>query len=184
MGQVIFLNGASSAGKSSLAKALQLSLPEAYLHMSVDGFLHQLPEDYLQDPVYLGQALPGLLRGFALASAAVARAGNPVIVDHVLQEPAWVLPCVRAFVGLKVYFIGVHCALELLEAREQQRGDRQQGLARYQAERVHGHGVYDLEVDCGRLTALQAASQVADLLARQPEPQAFQLLLNRKSLGV
>ena len=35
-GRIIFLNGASSSGKSALAKAMQETLPEPFLHVSSD----------------------------------------------------------------------------------------------------------------------------------------------------
>ena len=35
-GRIIFLNGASSSGKSTLAKALQAALAEPFLHVSSD----------------------------------------------------------------------------------------------------------------------------------------------------
>ena len=38
-GQVILLNGTSSAGKSTLAKQLQEILPQPYLHTGIDHFL-------------------------------------------------------------------------------------------------------------------------------------------------
>ena len=39
---VIFLNGPSSSGKSSIARALQRLLAEPYLHVGVDYFLAPL----------------------------------------------------------------------------------------------------------------------------------------------
>jgi|GEM_PF-3541636 len=43
---VIFLNGVSSAGKTSIAKVLQRLLPEPYLHVPLDSFEAMLPERY------------------------------------------------------------------------------------------------------------------------------------------
>jgi len=43
-GTIIFLNGTSSSGKTSIARALQKSLDEPYLYLSVDSFLDMLPE--------------------------------------------------------------------------------------------------------------------------------------------
>ncbi len=46
-GTVIFLNGTSSSGKTSISLELQQILDEPYLHISVDKFLYMLPVDYL-----------------------------------------------------------------------------------------------------------------------------------------
>jgi len=78
-GKVILLNGTSSSGKSTIAKELRRVLPEPYLYVSIDEFLHQLPVSVLEDGGRLAHEWP---------NAAIARAGNRVIVDTVLQEPA------------------------------------------------------------------------------------------------
>jgi chloramphenicol 3-O phosphotransferase len=43
---VILLNGCTSAGKTSLARALQASLPELWLHLSLDHFLSMTPRKF------------------------------------------------------------------------------------------------------------------------------------------
>ena len=44
--QVIFLNGSSSAGKTTLAKHLQKALPGCWQHMALDHFRDGLPDKY------------------------------------------------------------------------------------------------------------------------------------------
>ena len=46
-GSIIFLNGTSSSGKTSIAKALQQILDEPYLHCSADGFFSMLAARYI-----------------------------------------------------------------------------------------------------------------------------------------
>src|SRR5512143_2043142 len=82
---VIFLNGVSSAGKSSIARALQASLNQPYLHVAIDSFEGMLPDRYAEDgefawPVIFPRMLAGMHRSFA----ALAEAGNNLIVDHVM----------------------------------------------------------------------------------------------------
>jgi chloramphenicol 3-O phosphotransferase len=43
MARVIYLNGTSSAGKSSIARALQAKLDDLYLHVPLDVFLQMVP---------------------------------------------------------------------------------------------------------------------------------------------
>jgi chloramphenicol 3-O phosphotransferase len=38
-GRIIFLNGASSSGKSTLARSLQATLAEPFLHIASDQFV-------------------------------------------------------------------------------------------------------------------------------------------------
>jgi hypothetical protein len=61
-GKVVFLNGASSSGKTTIAKRLQGALQNPYLHVSLDMFLHQLPVSFLEDAA-LARELPRLLAG-------------------------------------------------------------------------------------------------------------------------
>ncbi|MCB1213750.1 MAG: chloramphenicol phosphotransferase, partial [Chlamydiia bacterium] len=43
-GKIIYLNGPSSVGKSSLAKDLQTALNEPYLHIGIDRLIGMMPE--------------------------------------------------------------------------------------------------------------------------------------------
>jgi chloramphenicol 3-O phosphotransferase len=47
----------------------------------------------------------------------------------------------------EVHFVGLFAPLDVLEARERERGDRLIGLARWQYHRVHSGMTYDLELD-------------------------------------
>ena len=171
-GKVIFLNGASSSGKTTLAKELQSAVQRPYLHVSLDAFLHRLPAMFLKDAAF-ARDLPRLLAGFYASSAAIARAGNDVVVDTVLQEPSWVGPCVIAFDGLEVVFVAVRCSLEALEDRERTRGDRQGGMARYQHDRVHSHGIYDVEVDTSEMRLDECVSRILEYVRSGTRPSAF-----------
>ncbi len=175
-GRIIFLNGTSSSGKTTIAKALQKVMSKAYLYVSVDNYLHQLPDAFLEDKDWISQALPSLLAGFNNSSAAMAHAGNNVIIDQVLQESSWMEPCVQAFEGLDVVFIGVRCPLDVLEAREKARGDRQAGMALYQYDRVHSHGTYDVEVDSSKLSVDECVSVIRKYVQSDQRPTAFEKL--------
>ena len=175
-GTVIFMNGASSSGKTTLAKKLQSVLSEPYFHISIDTFLHQLPDACLGDDGYLSRELPRLLVGFNASSAAMARVGINVIIDHVLQEPEWIAPCVREFKSVKVVFVAVRCPLDVLEIREQARRDRRVGLARYQYDRVHSHDTYDVEVDTSTMSVDEGVLAIREYVESDRWPTAFEKL--------
>ena len=50
MATVILLNGVGSAGKSSIAKALQTITAEPFLHVAMDAFLDLMPARYWDHP--------------------------------------------------------------------------------------------------------------------------------------
>ena len=52
MANIIILNGTSSAGKSTLAKALQAKLDTPYLHAGIDNYIFMLPKQSLNPPLW------------------------------------------------------------------------------------------------------------------------------------
>jgi chloramphenicol 3-O phosphotransferase len=176
-GRLLFLNGASSSGKSSIAKALQEMIEEPCIHLCIDDYLGAFQKG-LWDKQEIGQpAWPSIIAGFHAAAAAIAREGNLVIVDDVLEEdPPWVENLLALFDGLEVVFIGVHCPLEELERRESGRGDRKAGMARLQFEQVHARAIYDIEVDTSVQSPEACAATIADYLSSGQRPTAFEQL--------
>ena len=170
-GNVIFLNGTSSSGKSSIARDLQRILDEPYLHFCIDTFLWMLPERYLS-PEALPEVAPKVISAMHHCIAASVLVGNNIIVDHVLEDKQWLEECVRLLAGFSVLFVGVRCPLEELERRERKR-NRQQGLARYQFGLVHAHGVYDLEVDTSVYSPMDCALQIKEALRDIHSSNAF-----------
>lgn len=177
MSTIIFINGTSSSGKTSLLKALQKKLQEPYLDMGIDKFIWMLPSRYLDRPLWdevLGKALHAgpvglsLFSGMHHAIAAAASRGNNVIADHALVEKAWVDECASLFAGMNAYLIGLYCPLEVLEQREKDRKDRTLGQARLQFDVIHKYTKYDLELDTSKLTTEVCADNVIERLKTPP----------------
>ncbi len=193
-GQIVLLNGASSAGKTTIARALQNRLAEPFLYMSLDMFFQMLPGRYFsvnplatedseqgftwqthedEQGTYL-QVIPGVFGNRLMLEvmhhtvAASAAQGFNLIIDDVLLERRWLLDYLRVLRDFEVWFVQVYCPLEVLEARERARGDRTVGQARGQAMHIHQHGVYDLTVDTSRLSVREAVEQVKAALGQKP----------------
>ena len=87
-GQIIFLNGTSSSGKSSIAGQLLLMLDPPHFHMSVDANSMRAKQKTRDlDDAGLEAVLARTRAGFHRAVAGMAEAGNNVIADHVLSGP-------------------------------------------------------------------------------------------------
>ena len=176
--QIILLNGVGSSGKSSIAKALQKIAGKPFLHVQMDDFFAMLPEALQDHPdgfafgeisengkplvvIKAGPAGERALRGMRHAVAAMAAQGNNLIVDDVMleNEPEEYAALLS---GFETYFVGVFAPLEVLEARERQRGDRLTGLARWQYERVHRGRKYDLEIDTGSFGPVDCATLIKE----------------------
>jgi chloramphenicol 3-O phosphotransferase len=183
-GNVIFLNGTSSSGKTTLAQALQVQLAEPYMYVSIDSFFHLYPERFLnptnhEQALVLAHIIPAVVSGLHQAVAALAHAGNNVLVDHLLQDEGSLEECVEQWLGLEVLFVGVKCPLSVTEQREKQRGNRTIGTARSQFEIVHAHGLYDIEIDTSKLTVEECVAQIIEGLKDKSEESAFQELARR-----
>jgi chloramphenicol 3-O phosphotransferase len=177
--RVIVLNGVGSVGKSAAARALQGITAEAFLHVAMDAFIDMLPDgmighadglafEALEDgdspsvAVRSGPVLERAMRGMRGAVAAMAAAGNNLIVDEVMIGADKVRAYRALLAPFDVRFVGLFAPLAVLEARELARGDRVLGLARWQFDRVHRDVVYDLEIDASVASPLDIARMIRD----------------------
>ena len=176
--QVIFLNGVSSSGKSTLAQALQRRLEKPYLHISEDMFFAALPAREFAQADYLRYGWR-LYNGFTQCVRTLAQCQNHVIVDTVAWNPGSLEGFIDALWELQVFAVGVHCPLAVLEAREQQRQDRSMGLARRQFDLAHQGALYDVEVDTSQMEIEACADLIAAALDSAPSPHAFARMKER-----
>lgn len=173
VGRIIFLNGTSSSGKSSIARELVDILDDGvFFHLAVDSFNAMRTKRNLAQED-LDVALRRTRLGFHRAIAAMAEVGNDVVVDHVLSEPWRLIDCLSVLPPDNVLFVGVRCPLDELARREQARGDRPPGLAALQYDLVHQHGDYDIECDTSAAGPRDCAELIKEFLPRWPTPTAF-----------
>jgi len=131
-GTVIVLNGASSAGKTSIAKALQTKLGTPYLHVQLDAFRAMEPPGYWDAweqwaPGVLDVRLAALCRAMHAAVAELSRHGQGVIFDTVLDKRDVWHYLLEDLAHCPVCLIGVMCSVQELSRREQMRGDGSAG---------------------------------------------------------
>ncbi|MYS87486.1 chloramphenicol phosphotransferase CPT family protein [Embleya scabrispora] len=174
-GRIIFLNGTSSSGKSSVAAELLRILEPSHYHLAVDAF-HAMRSKRHIPPDLVDAEIDRTVKGFHRAVAGMAAAGNPVVVDHVLGKRWRLLDCLEVLPAEDVVLIGLRCPRVELLRREQARGDRPPGLAALQFDRVHAHGVYDLECDTHAYSPAECARRIRDFLPHRPSPTAFERL--------
>lgn len=167
---VILVNGPSSSGKSTLCKALQARMSEPFWHYSIDHFrAGVLPWHRIGTGEFPWSSLrPAFFDGFHRCLPALAAAGNNLIVDHIIENEAWLADLVRLLAPFDVFFVGVHCPLGELEARERQRGDRRIGEARSDFDTVHVNRSYDFEVDGTKDAGANADAVIEAWRARRP----------------
>lgn len=177
--QVIILNGPGSVGKSTAAQALQAISAKPLLHVSMDAFLDMLPKAMLGHPdglvfdpteeegmpsiaIRTGPVLDRAMRGMRHAVAAMAAQGNSLVVDEVMTGDGQDREYRALLSAFDTRVVGLFAPLDVLEARERQRGDREIGLARWQYGRVHRGVAYDLTIDAAAASPLEIARLIRD----------------------
>ncbi|WP_328425714.1 phosphotransferase-like protein [Streptomyces sp. NBC_00443] len=174
-GTVVLLNGTSSSGKSSIARALLDVLDGTWFHLPVDAFHAMRGGSPLADED-LQAEIDRTAKGFHRAVAGMAAGGNNLVVDYPLSRRWRLLDLLDLLVPEDTVLIGVRCPLPELERRERERGDRQPGLAALQFDQVHSHGPHDLDVHTDLLTPAECALHIRDFLPDRPRPTAFEEL--------
>ncbi len=149
-GKVILLNGASSSGKSSVARAVQARIEEPFWHISIDHLRDAgvLPLDRIRSGEFKWADLrDAFFDGFERSLAAYVQSGNNLIVEYIVETRERMRGLVRRLEGCDVFFVGLHCSLDELERRELARADRRIGDAHRDYHTIHVHCIYDLELD-------------------------------------
>ena len=143
-GRIILLNGTSSAGKSTLARALRSKLPVTFCYYASD----QLADEGFRpvEPVARAAGREMFFDGFHRSIPAMAAAGLDLLVEHIVEEQHWADDLAALLAGLDVFWVGVHAPADVMTAREVARGNRMVGEAAYHL-KTHGFCHYDLEVD-------------------------------------
>jgi len=171
---IIFLNGCTSAGKSSLALQLQAQLNTPYLLTGIDDAFRMIPSRYHNSKtgfrftrdhdnlvqLDIGDLGKTTLYAHQLAVSTIGRSTTNLILDEVVLNQQLRADWLSLLADIDVFFVGVHCDLAELERREIARGDRVVGQARGQYGRVHEEMLYDYEVDTTHASPEVAASLI------------------------
>lgn len=201
-GRIILLNGSSSAGKTTLALAIQRLSRSPMHYISLDQFrdgmdgrfrglnskpsepgargLNVVPGGHLTELAF-GDIGRLTLRGMRRSVAAIAAVGLDVVVDDLLLETAFLDDYLEALDGFAVTFVGVRCPLDVVNARERSRPDRFPGTAEAHAERVHAGCRYDVQVDTSQHPPRHCAETVLAAADAPTTPTAFQRMRQQRA---
>ena len=181
--QIIYLNGPSSSGKSTLAKALQDVLEQPFLHVGIDQIISMMPNkinnwvggsaplgfSWQESLDQNGNRIQNLQVGpfarkvsdtFPEIVLLLAKLGHFIIVDDVAIGQEQFKRWKAQLQDFSVLYVGIRVPLEILELREKQRGDRILGSSRAQFNQVHTDNQYDLELD----TSVSDLAQCVDAI--------------------
>jgi chloramphenicol 3-O phosphotransferase len=176
MTQVVVLNGGSSSGKSSTARALQDVMTGLWLTFGTDVLAEALPgrgddprSGLVLEPdgtVTVKPEFRAVEEIWYQGLAVMAARGARLILDEVFLAGGAGQQRLRTLLGdLDVLWAGVHCDPLVAAKREAARPDRVRGMAVSQAVAVHAGVVYDVEVDTTNCSATACARRIAEAVA-------------------
>ncbi|MFC9440798.1 AAA family ATPase [Nocardia sp. NPDC057030] len=183
--RVIFLNGTSSSGKTTLARSIQDESDVPFVYWGIDTLFDLVPPNWgggRDGPssragfwydrtgraadghpllvIRYGEVGQRMLRSACAAAAAFAHGGDHLVIDEMLLAPDLLPMWLTALAGLDVRLVAVTCPLAVAERREQARGN-EPGLARGHFHSVHAHHIaYDMTVDTTTDTPANLAKAV------------------------
>ncbi len=161
----IVLHGPTSAGKSSLAKALQASAAVPAFHISLDAFVTMANRGDMRSGEERGLAYRIHCENLRSTLARVVETDFEIILDLVLRDTAELDACLRVLSRRPVYVIRVWAPLPVLEAREEARDDRGVGMAREQFDHPAYKRAYDFDVDTSVCTPAEGAAAIRRFMA-------------------
>jgi chloramphenicol 3-O phosphotransferase len=178
-GKIIFLNGTSSSGKSSLAIKIQEISEEKFYHVQIDTFCDMLHDKFFDnDFINTENLVASIMHNFILS---LCKNGENVIVDTVIENhhENWLKECVELLHDMPVTFVKVNCPLHELERRELKRGDRDIGQAKGQLSNMNFNDIYDLEVNTYENSTEECARIIKSQMKSDNEKNAFKKIYEK-----
>ncbi len=158
-GRIIYLNGVTSSGKTSIAEALQARRKVFFYVVANDLFQEMIGEDYLKENYwkYLGEAIIMMYHTAKLFSDM----GKNVIIDGILVERDGIAPHYARMKEIlrdnPLDIVEVFCPLDICRQRNIARGDRYETQSEEQAGLMAENISYSLRVDTSRLSPEECA---------------------------
>jgi chloramphenicol 3-O-phosphotransferase len=179
-GKIVFLNGVSSSGKTTLALALQEKSDDPCFIIAQDIFRKMWGRKYNEDSAdnIYNTTMSLMYKTIKL----FADEGKNVIVDHLIFSDDFLASyngegtlkdVVNILSNYPVLFIHVTCSVEELRRREKARGDRKIGHAESQLEYLSPKDNYDLTIDTQATTTDEAVEMIIKSLKNIDKASAF-----------
>lgn len=164
-GKIVFLNGVTSSGKTSIVDAIQLKSDEFYYVVANDLFEEMIGERYLREDYwkYLSDAIVMMYHTAKLFSDH----GKNVLIDGILVERPEIKPHYEKvktiFTGYPLYIVEVFCPLEICRQRNIRRGNRTED----QSDEQHKLMAADIQYICTVHTHVNTPEKCADAILQK-----------------
>lgn len=170
-GKIIFLNGVSSSGKTTLGWRIQDLAKTHYYLISQDQFCEMWPAPFwAQNPEKeFNHTMSMMYKTIEM----FASLGENVVIDHVLLNndrlksddgEGTFQDLKKQLEGYEVLYVHVTCSVEELRKREAERGDREIGNAEGQIPYLEPQEGYDITVDTSTASLDECARKILALI--------------------
>ncbi|WP_018758327.1 phosphotransferase-like protein [Paenibacillus terrigena] len=165
-GKIVFLNGVTSSGKTSIVDAIQSKSEAFYYVVANDLFEQMIGDKYLKEDYwkYLSDAIMMMYRTAKLFSDC----GKNILIDGILVEKPELKPhyeqVKEIFKGSPLHIVEVYCPLEICRQRNIQRGDRSVDQSDWQHDIMAEHITYLCTVDTSVNTPDECAEWILERL--------------------
>ena len=161
-GRIIFLNGVTSSGKTSIVEALQ-NRDDCYFYVVANDLFEQmigdrfLQEDYWQ---HLGRVILLMYHTAKLFSDM----GHDVLIDGILVERTEITPHYQQMMDIlkdnPLHIVEVSCPLDICRERNIARGDRYENQSAEQAAIMARNIRYAMTVHTDKITPEECAEAI------------------------
>jgi len=178
-GNIIWLNGVSSSGKTTLAKTLQDRLTIPFYVLANDIFTDEpvCPVKFID--IDANETCQRALTGMYHAVRAFSDAGINTIVDDVLLKESdydRLKQCVELLHDYPVLFVHVTCPVDELRRREEERNDRWVGMGESQYAILTPQNTYDITVNTYNDSKEECADKIIEAFNYPDKFAAFKAL--------
>lgn len=164
-GRIIFLNGVTSAGKTSIVEALQERDDIFFYVVANDLFQEMVGEKYLRENYwkYLSDIIIMMYRTAKLFSDH----GRNIIIDGILVERPEITPHYGQLKEIlkdnSLDIVEVYCPLDICKKRNIERGDRYETQSEEQSMLMAKNISYSMKVD----TSIYSPAECADAIVKE-----------------
>lgn len=165
-GKIIFLNGVTSSGKTSIVEALQERRDVFFYVVANDLFQEMVGEQYLEENYwkYLSEVIILMYHTAKLYSDL----GKNVLIDGILVERDEIKPHYEKLMEIMkdspFSIVEVYCPLDICRKRNIERGDRYESQSDEQAELMSKDIKYAMRVDTSINSPTECAEQIVKTL--------------------
>ncbi|ABX43973.1 chloramphenicol phosphotransferase CPT family protein [Lachnoclostridium phytofermentans] len=159
-GRIIFLNGVTSTGKTSIVNEIFTREGELYYALSYDLFEETIPEWAVDEGTHYSEAIIAMY----YAACGFSSQGRDVLIDGLIMN----LPGLeehykklkQIFEGYPLQIVEVYCPLEICRKRNIECGDRAENKSEIQMEIMEKNITYNYTIDTSRLSVAECADLI------------------------